>query len=848
MTATHMPAELARLAEGDGTGGAWRDWGPWLAERAWGTVREDYSDSGDAWSFLPFEESHRTAYRWNEDGLAGMCDDAQTLCVAFAFWNGVDPILKERLYGLTNSQGNHGEDGKEQHWYVDATPTASYLKWHYRYPQKPYPYEQLRNENAGRSKLVGEFELSDTGALDGCWAIDVEWAKAGPHDMVARVTVTNTGAEAATLHVLPTAWFRNTWRATGAPEPSISTDPGGVSARHHVLGTWQLSVDDMDAAWLFCDNDTDTRTRYGVPDGPLAPKDGIGRHVTTGAATVRTDGTGTKAAAWMRVTVAAGHSVRRTLRVTRGSTLGDATDVLAKREAEADAYYEGVTDGLDAERRNIARQAAAGLIWAHCFYHYAVRRWRDGDPDQPPPPPHHSTIRNTAWVHLLAHDVISMPDPWEYPWFASWDLCFQAVALAHVDPWRAKQQLLLLMQPWYQSPNGAVPAYEWEFSDVNPPVQAWAALEVFQIDGGRDLEFLERIFPKLCLQYTWWTNRLDPEGDDVYGGGFLGLDNVGPFNRTQTPAELGQLVQSDATAWSAMLCLDLMEMALTLAIARPAYEDVATTFVEHAASVIQAVGRHGLWDEQDGFLYDQLVAPDGVVTPLRVRSVVGLVGLAATRMVSDATLAALPAFAARLQWFTDHSPDGQCSQRVHNGRLVTVLPEAHLRRVLERVLDPAEFLSDHGLRSVSKYHEANPYHVPGHDLPALGYEPAEGRTGLFGGNSNWRGPVWFPLNLLVVTGLRRYAAAYGDQVTVPLPAPAGAQTPLWAVADDLAQRLIGLWLPGPDGRRPAQGAYDWPEGLMWFHEYYHGDTGMGLGADHQTGWTATVLDLLLRKP
>ncbi|MDX6256917.1 MAG: hypothetical protein QOJ11_3251 [Frankiales bacterium] len=859
---TPLTAEHTRLAEADAGTSAWRRFGPYVAERAWGTVREDYSAGGDAWDNLTHDEARSMAYRWNEDGMAALCDEEQYLCLGLALWNGVDPILKERMFGLTNSEGNHGEDVKEQWWYADATPTSSWLSWRYHYPRLAFPYEDLLVSNEERGRLVPEYEIADTGALDGCWVVTLDVAKAAPDDLRLSYRVTNTGAEEATIHVLPQAWFRNTWSwAEGHRRPVLSLTPeGGIAVQHGVLGSLVLTSSGSPDA-LFCDNDTNTHRLYGTP-GPAFPKDGINDHVVSGAPTVNPQRTGTKAAFWHVLTVEPGATAEVRVRLAPDAEkdgLGTGFDeVHALRKAEADAYYAAVLRGLAAEHLPIARQAFAGLLWGKCFYHYNVQVWLDGDPAQVDPPPGRGQIRNGSWRHLDNRDVISMPDPWEYPWYAAWDLAFHTVALAHIDPAFAKSQLLLLCREWYMHPSGQLPAYEWNFSDVNPPVQAWAALRVFEIDGSRDFDFLERVFHKLTINFTWWVNRVDTEGNNVFEGGFLGLDNVGPFDRSKQPPVAGHLEQTDGTAWMAMYCLDLLGIALTLAAQDKTYEDVATKFFEHftyIAIAMNGMGDGGLWDETDGFYYDVLRCADGSALPMRVRSVVGLVPVAAVAVISDEVLKGLPDFTSRLHWFLDHKPDVAAQvARIHtvgsvDQHLFSVLSPERLVRVLEAVLDEAEFLSPYGIRSLSRRH-VTPYVADlgsGVHADPVSYEPGESTTGLFGGNSNWRGPVWFPLNRLVIGGLRRFGDYLGDDVRVELPRGSGRRVTLSEAAADLSGRLVALFVADVSGKVPAAGDDAWPNGLLWFHEYFHGDTGKGLGASHQTGWTSLVVDLLLHQ-
>jgi hypothetical protein len=859
--------EHVRLAEADAGTAAWRQFGPYVAERAWGTVREDYSANGDAWDSLTHDEARSTAYRWNEDGLAALCDEEQYLCLGLALWNGVDPILKERMFGLTNSEGNHGEDVKEQWWYVDATPTSSWLSWRYHYPRVPFPYEDLIATNEERGRLVSEYEIADTGVLDGCWQVTLDVAKAAPDDLRLRYRVTNTGTDEATIHVLPQLWFRNTWSWTeGHKRPTMSVTPdGAIAVQHSVLGSLVLTGDGTPREVLFCDNDTNTRRLYSEPCTSY-PKDGINDHVVSGAPSVNPEQTGTKAAFWYVLTVPAGQTAEVRVRLAPDDAPPEALDfdqVHALRKAEADAYYAAVLGKLVPEHVPVARQAFAGLLWGKCFYHYNVEQWLDGDPAQINPPPGRGAIRNGNWRHLDNRDVISMPDPWEYPWYAAWDLAFHAVALAHIDPAFAKSQLLLLCREWYMHPSGQLPAYEWNFSDVNPPVHAWAALRVFEVDGSRDFDFLERVFHKLMINFTWWVNRVDTEGNNVFEGGFLGLDNVGPFDRSKQPPVAGHLEQTDGTAWMAMYCLDLLGIALTLAAQDPTYEDVATKFFEHFTYIATAMngvgtdGVHGagLWDEADGFYYDVLLRDDGETLPMRVRSVVGLVPVAAVRVISDDVLKTLPQFTSRLNWFLQHKPAiAEDVGHVHDvgaGRqhLFSVLSPERLVRVLEAVLDEAEFLSPYGIRSLSKRH-STPYVADlggGVHADPVNYEPGESTTGLFGGNSNWRGPVWFPLNRLVVGGIERFSHYTGSDLTVELPRGSGVQVTLAEAAADLGRRLVSIFVPVAGGQPPAAGNDSWPDGLLWFHEYFHGETGKGLGASHQTGWTALVVDLLLHQ-
>ena len=861
------------------TSGPWKEWGPYLAERAWGTVREDYSEDGDAWAYLPHDHARSRAYRWSEEGLAGICDLRQRLCLALALWNGRDPILKERIFGLSGPQGNHGEDAKEYWWYLDSTPSHSWLSWRYHYPQREFPYQRLIEQNASRGHADPEFELLDTGIFDDdrYWTVTVDYAKATPRDICMSVKITNNGPEPDLIHVLPTVWFRNTWSWGLHPErPQLAARSSSIAISHNGLGSWILDPSPASGGdapeLLFCDNETNAARLFGAAASPPFPKDGIGDHVIGGLPTVNPAKTGTKAAVWYRLSIAPGETAELRLRL-REDTGPDAPDigtVLADRKQEADAYYDGLTPpGASADEALVLRQAAAGLLWSKQFYRYDVGRWLDGDPAEPVPPSSRRSGRNVGWRHLDNNDVISMPDKWEYPWYAAWDLAFHCVALAHLDPELAKHQLTLLCREWYMHPNGQLPAYEWNFGDVNPPVHAWAALRVFEVDGGHDFEFLERVFHKLLINFTWWVNREDAEGNNAFQGGFLGLDNIGPFDRTAAKLPAGfSLEQSDGTAWMAMYCLNLLEIAQRLASHDETYEDVAVKFFEHFAYISTALNNQGLWDEQDGFYYDQLCRSDGARMALRARSMVGLIPLFAVCAFADDV--AMPDFARHASWFITHKPELSRSvahlldPAAGGKHMLSVPTPEQLARILAKMLDENEFLSPYGLRSLSAYHRDHPLEVDlGNGAPArLDYEPAESRTGLFGGNSNWRGPVWFPVNYLAIEALRRYHECLGDDFTVELPAGSGRKVTLAEVATDLRRRLIQLFLddpaqpgqpqPGsPLGRRPAFGQAAkfqtdprWHD-LLMFNEYFHGDTGAGLGASHQTGWTALVLDLIL---
>ena len=857
-----MSAESDRLLEVPKGRAPWRRWGPYLSERAWGTVREDYSADGNAWDFFPHEHARSRVYRWNEDGLAGICDDRQWLCFALAFWNGKDPILKERLFGLTGKQGNHGEDVKEYWFYLDSTPTHSWMRWRYMYPQGEYPYAQLVDQNAHRSRSDPEYELLDTGIFDGdrYWEITADYAKADPEDILIRISVRNAGPDAAELDVIPTLWFRNTW-AWGLDDkvPSIHVQGGGLMAEHFDLGRRMLHSDGS-PEFLFCDNETNTELLWGLGGRSQFPKDGINDHIVHGAATVNPEHQGTKAAFWHHLTVGAGQTGVIRLRLSQDGKTGAGFDqVMAMREQEANQYYGELTPaGASPDEAMVLREALGGMLWSKQFYHYDVHRWLQGDPSGPKPPDSRLTGRNSAWEHLNNRDIISMPDKWEYPWYAAWDLAFHCVALAWVDPELAKSQLVLLCREWYMHPNGQLPAYEWAFGDVNPPVHAWAALRVFEIDGGKDLAFLERIFHKLLLNFTWWVNRKDSEGNNIFQGGFLGLDNIGPFDRSHLPFGI-HIEQSDGTAWMAMYCQNLLEVALALAERDATYEDMATKFFEHFALIASALNAKGLWNEEDGFYYDVIHFADGRTEPLRAHSLVGLVPLFAVSTIGPETMGRLPEFTQRTDWFVHHRPDMMdVIQHIHDPghagwRMLSIVSPDRLRRILARVLDPAEFLSDHGVRALSRYHLDHPLDVDlGGMISELKYEPAESTSAVFGGNSNWRGPVWMPVNFKLVEVMRVYHRYLGSDFKVEFPTGSGQMRDLSQVADELSERLITIFLD-QNGHRPVFGSvakfqndHAWHD-LIPFHEYFNGDNGAGIGASHQTGWTGLVADLIIRK-
>jgi len=877
-----MIEEQNRLIESEERRAYWRRWGPYLSERQWGTVREDYSPHGTAWDYFPHDHARSRAYRWGEDGLCGISDNHQRLCFALAVWNGRDPILKERLFGLGNPEGNHGEDVKEYYFYLDSTPTHSYMKCLYKYPQAAFPYRRLVEENARRGRPQPEYELLDTGVFDGdrYFDVTVEYAKGGVDDLLIRVTAVNRGPEAAELHLLPTLWFRNTWSwDVGAARPQLqatASAPGQVviAARHQTLGARWLHAEGAPEL-LFTENETNFPRLFGVPARSPYVKDGINERVVGGTEdAVNSARVGTKAAAWYRASVPAGGQIALRLRLTdadparAGAAFGlDFEEIFSRRMRDADEFYDLVIPPtLSADGRLVMRQALAGMLWSRQFYHYDVKRWLAGDPTQPSPAPGRRRGRNREWTHLYNEDIVSMPDKWEYPWYAAWDLAFHMIPMALVDPEFAKAQLVLFLREWYMHPNGQIPAYEWAFGDVNPPVHAWAAWRVYKIDrrirGVADREFLERVFHKLLLNFTWWVNRKDPDGRNVFQGGFLGLDNIGVFDRSAPLPTGGYIEQSDGTSWMGMYCLNMLAMALELAQDDRAYEDVASKFFEHFVYIAHATHHlggegMGLWDDEDGFFYDVLNLPEGSRCPMKVRSLVGLIPLFAVETFDTEQADRLPGFKRRAQWFIDNNPELRehiaFKDKPGGGRrvMLSIVTTEQLPKVLRLMLDEEEFLSPHGVRSLSRYHKDHPYVIPvGGQEYRVGYEPAESTTGVFGGNSNWRGPVWFPVNFLIVESLQKYHHFFGDDLKVACPTGSGRLMSLWSVAADISRRLSRLFLVGADGRRPVFGGTEkfqsdphW-RGMPLFYEYFHGDNGAGLGASHQTGWTGVVAKLL----
>jgi hypothetical protein len=869
-----MIREEERLEEARQRTRHWKRWGPYLSERAWGTVREDYSPNGTAWDYFPHDHARSRAYRWNEDGIAGISDRHQKICFAIALWNGRDPILKERLFGLTGNEGNHGEDVKEYYFYLDSTPTHSYMKYLYKYPQAEFPYGQLIAENRQRGKLAPEFELIDTGIFEGDRYFDVvvEYAKADVEDILVRVTATNHGPEEASLNLLPTIWFRNTWswNQNGTAKPWLRRASDGVI---------ELFDEGSGKRWLCCDgapellfteNDTNTQRLFNFTNGSPYVKDGINEYIVHGnQQAINPEQRGTRAAANYTLTVAPGESATIRLRLSdkTENAFADFETIFNNRIQEADEFYETVIPKhLSHDAGEVMRQAFAGMLWSKQFYHYVIEQWLDGDPATPKPPAERGRGRNHEWKHLYNADVISMPDKWEYPWYAAWDLAFHCVPLALVDSEFAKDQLILMLREWYMHPNGQLPAYEWAFGDVNPPVHAWAAWRVYKIEKKRrgvgDTVFLKRIFQKLLLNFTWWVNRKDADGMNIFQGGFLGLDNIGVFDRSAPLPTGGHIAQSDGTSWMAMYALNLLAIAMELAKEDPSYEDVASKFWEHFLYIAHAMNNRGddeirLWDEQDGFFYDVLHLPEGKPFPMKVRSMVGLIPLFAVETLEPELLDRLPDFKRRMEWFIQNRPDlttnVACMRTPGNAerRLLSIVNQDQLRSVLRFMLDENEFLSPYGIRAISRFHKDQPYLLQVNGTQhRVDYEPAESSTGLFGGNSNWRGPIWFPLNYLLVESLQKFHHYLGEDFKVECPVGSGQMLTLWEVAGEISKRLSRIFLKDADQRRPVFGSAEkfqtdpnWRD-LIPFHEYFHGDNGSGVGASHQTGWTGLVAKLL----
>ncbi|CAN1210157.1 MGH1-like glycoside hydrolase domain-containing protein [Tumidithrix helvetica PCC 7403] len=877
-------AEEIRLAE-TRKGTPWKKWGSFLSERQWGTVREDYSANGTAWDYFSHDQSRSRAYRWGEDGIAGISDDRQLLCFAIALWNGEDPILKERLFGLTGSEGNHGEDVKEYYFYLDNTPTHSYMKYLYKYPQATFPYAELVNENKRRGRREPEFELLETGVFEEnrYFDVQVEYAKNAPQDIAIKISITNHAAEPKTLHLLPSLWFRNTWSwKDDTPKPQLL-----ALQVNNSLNVIAADSPDLGKMWLYCpnsqellftENETNYQRIFGIENASPYVKDGINDRIVNGKTeAVNPEQKGTKAAAHYLLTIAAGETKVVTLQLseippnqfTQGGSFPQASveEIFSKRLHEADEFYQRISPfEMSEDMRNVQRQAFAGMLWSKQYYNYSIKDWLDGDPALPKPPRDRQQGRNSQWFHLETEDILSMPDTWEYPWFAAWDLAFHAIPLAMLDPDFAKSQLDLITREWYMHPNGQIPAYEWAFGDVNPPVHAWATWRVYKIEqklyGRSDRQFLERVFQKLLLNFTWWVNRKDREGKNVFEGGFLGLDNIGVFDRSAELPTGGYIEQADGTSWMGMYCLNLLAIALELAKENSVYEDIATKFFEHFLYIADAMNKVGdnhteLWDEADGFFYDVLHLPNGEQLKLKVRSMVGLIPLFAIQTLEPDLLNQLPDFKRRVEWFIQHRPDlahnVACieAEGMKARRLLAICDRQKLERILKKMLDESEFLGDYGIRAISKFHSSHPYiwETNGNQY-RVDYEPAESTSGLFGGNSNWRGPVWMPVNFLIIESLQKFHHYFGDDFKVEYPTGSGKMLTLWEVSVELSRRLIDIFLKNPTGNRPVYGGQaqfqtdpNWKD-LVLFYEYFHGDNGAGIGASHQTGWTGLVAKLI----
>jgi Glycosyl hydrolase family 63 C-terminal domain len=853
----------------------WKDWGPYLSERQWGTVREDYSPDGQAWTYTTHDIAASKAWRWGEEGIGGFSDKRQRICFAVSLWNKKDPILKERMFGLTNYEGNHGEDVKELYYYLDSSPTHSYMKMLYKYPQQAYPYNWLVEENKRRTRLDPEFELIDTGIFndDKYFDVFIEYAKGGINDILVRITVHNRGKETASLNILPTLWFRNTW--SWGPDDykpqMMSSNQGNVTIEHRELGEFELYSDETDIH-MFCDNETNIPRLYGGEKSGYF-KDGVQEFLVHGHQQAINYEQGTKVALNYDKTIAGGESVTVRLRLSdsvEGNAFGDFDSIFSDRIRETDEYYAEIQHKiLNEDEKLVQRQAFAGMLWNKQLYYYNVEEWLKGDARQPPPPAERLKGRNHEWTHVKNSNIISMPDKWEYPWYAAWDLAFHCLLFAVIDSDFAKHQLLLLTHDWYMHPNGQLPAYEWSFSDTNPPVHAWAAYRVYEIEkhnnGGKgDITFLETVFHRLLMNFTWWVNRKDAEGNNIFEGGFLGMDNIGLFDRSNTQLPNGaRLEQADGTSWMATYCLNLMRIALELSMANPVYQDMANKFFEHFLHIAAAMasigsGTDGLWDNEDEFFYDTIRMPGDASIRLKIRSMVGLAPLFAVEVIDDQVMQALPEFAKRLNYLLEKRPDlAALVSRWHEKgagqkHLLSLLRGHRVKRLLYRMLDETEFLSDYGLRSVSKYHEQHPYElkVDGHVL-TIKYTPAESDNDLFGGNSNWRGPIWMPVNFLIIESLQRFHIYYGDDFKIEYPTGSGKLLTLFEISNELSKRLSAIFLRNAKGVRPVFGQQEKLQqdphfrDYLLFHEYFHGDNGKGLGSSHQTGWTGLIAKLLL---
>jgi hypothetical protein len=873
-----MTAEERRLEENRTRKAYWRRWGPYLSERQWGTVREDYSTDGSAWDYFPHDHARSRAYRWGEDGIAGISDNHQRLCFAIALWNGADPILKERLFGLTGPQGNHGEDVKEYYFYLDNTPSHAYMKYLYKYPQASFPYTQLIEENQRRGYADPEFELLDTGIFAGDRYFDVfvEYAKNADEDILIQIKVINRGNEEKTLHLLPTLWFRNTWSWNPTSEKPFlkvlesDSNISVIEANHPELGNRWLYCESPQEL-LFTENETNNERLFRVKNDSQFLKDGINNYVVNGEkSAVNSQKIGTKFSSYHLLNIGAGEEKIVRLRLSNSANLTEVfgskfEEIFQTRKNEPDEFYQRITPGtLSEDARNVQRQAFAGMLWTKQYYHYVIEDWLKGDPTQPQP--QRQSARNSEWTHLFNDDILSMPDKWEFPWFAAWDLAFHTIPLATIDPEFAKRQLDRLTREWYMHPNGQIPAYEWHFSDVNPPVEAWATWRVYQIEkqiyGRADTDFLERVFQKLLLNFTWWVNRKDRGGNNVFEGGFLGLDNIGIFDRSAELPNGGHLEQSDGTSWMGVYCLTMLAIALELAKNSPAYEDIASKFFEHFLYIADAMNHMGenkvaLWDEADSFYYDVFHVPNVECVHLKVRSMVGIIPLFAVEVLEPEVIKSFPGFRKRFQWFLQNrqnlTKNIACmeAQGIGERRLLSIVNPEKLKKILAKILDEAEFLSDYGTRSLSKFHADHPYSltINGHHYQ-VAYEPAESMSGLFGGNSNWRGPIWFPVNYLLVESLQKFYRYLGDDFKVEYPTGSGKFITLAEVATELSRRLTSIFLRNEQGDRPVHCRYPkfqtdphWRD-LILFHEYFHGDSGAGLGANHQTGWTGLVSTLI----
>lgn len=867
-----MNAEQQRLKNN-----GWKKWGPYLSERQWGTVREDYSENGNAWDYFTHDHARSRVYRWGEDGIAGISDDLQRICFAISLWNGKDPILKERLFGLTGNEGNHGEDVKELYYYLDSSPTHSYMKHLYKYPQEEFPYNDLINTNRNRSRFEQEYEILDTGMFNNGKYFDVftEYAKNSAEDIFIRISIHNRGKEKAFISVLPTLWFRNLWSFGQMDQrPLLYLTPDGgnefnkIKAIHHEAGEYHFYFE-KPIRTLFTENETNTEKLYGQPNKSPFVKDAFHKAVTSrDFSWIEHKKEGTKCSPLYEFEIDPQSSVTIKLRISKNSVTDNPFNgfdsLFSTRIMEANEFYNNISETSDEDLRNIQRQAFAGMLWSKQYFNIDIPRWLNGDPGQPAPPEQRKTGRNHSWHTLNNEDIISMPDKWEYPWYAAWDLAFHCVPLSMIDPKFAKDQLILFLREWYMHPNGQLPAYEWAFGDVNPPVHAWSCLQVYKIDkqmtGKGDIEFLERAFHKLMINFTWWVNRKDHKGNNVFEGGFLGLDNIGVFDRSNTIPGGGTLEQADGTAWMAMYSLNMLEMALEIAQYNPAYEDVTTKFFEHFVYIAESLNRigenwTGSWDEEEGFFYDVLSLPGGRYIPLKIRSLVGLSTLFAALVIKKEMLEKLPDFYSRLKWFQEYRETNMQYQVIEEFKerddiLLSLVPKKRLEKLVKALLDENEFLSPGGIRSISKLHET-PYmvNIDGMEF-GLNYQPGEGTTSLFGGNSNWRGPVWMPMNYLLVQALRQYASYFGDDFKAEYPSNSGNEMNLNAIADELSGRLISIFQKDESGNRPVNDYFtiyrDDPHfrDLILFYEYFHGDTARGIGASHQTGWTGVVAELI----